>query len=129
VAVVFGALLLVVAATRGAAWIAWGGLAWFLLASLGVAGGAWLAAEFGKPGTGFLKALGVGMLARLFATAGGLACARFLGSEEAPWAFLAGVATGFVPLQLFEVAWFYRAGRRLQPSAGSESVSDGRQTR
>ena len=65
-----------------------------------------------------------------WATAGGSGCAVWLGPEEAPWAFLAGAGTGFVPLLGFEVWWFYRAGHRLQPSeADSESGSDGGETR
>jgi len=130
VAAFFGALLLFGAKRLGAAWFAWSGLGWLALAILGVVGGTWLAAEYGKPGTGFLKALGAGMLARMFATAGGTGCAVLFGAEEAPLAFLTGAGTGFVPLLVFEVAWFYRASRKLQPSqAGSESVSDGSETR
>jgi hypothetical protein len=130
VAAFFGALLLFGARALGNAWFAWSGLGWLLLATLGVAGGAWLAAEYGKPGTGFLKALGAGMLARMLATVGGAACAVLLGPEQAPWAFVTGAGTGFLPLLVFEVWWFYRASRRLQPSqADSESVSDGRKTR
>jgi hypothetical protein len=108
-----GALLLFGAKSLGTAWVAWSGLGWLLLAILGVVGGAWLAAEYGKPGTGFMKALGAGMLARMLATAGGTGCAVWLGSEEAPWAFLTGAGTGFLPLLGFEVWWFYRASRRL----------------
>ena len=95
VAVAFGALLWVAVRSRGATWIVWSGVGWGLLAVLGVVGGAWLAAEHGKPGSGFLKALGVSMLARLFAAATGAIGAAQTG-DGAPWAYLVGVFTPLI---------------------------------
>ena len=127
VAVTFGGLLWLAVRPRGATWIVWGGLGWGVLAVLSVAGGAWLAAEHGKQGSGFLKALGAGMLARLFAAAIGAFGAARTG-DGAPWAYLAGVIAGLVPLQVFEVVWFYREARRLQTEPpDNRSGSHGRQ--
>ncbi len=126
VAVVFGALLWVAVRPRGTTWIVWSGLGWGMLAVLSVAGGAWLAAEHGKPGSGFVKALGTGMLARLFAAVIGAIGAAQSG-DGAAWAYLAGVIAGFVPLQVFEVVWFYRESRRLQTGQpDNRNGSDGR---
>lgn len=90
---------------------------WAIMAVVGIADGAWLARRHGKPGTGFLLALVVGMLVRLVLVCGGTALALMNGGQ-APWGFLAGVVTGFVPLQVFGVVWFLRRAKRLPQHQG-----------
>ena len=129
VAVAAGAPLWFLIAPRGTLWVVWGGVGWGMLALLSIAGGAWLAAEHGRPGTGFVRALGTGMLARLSAAVvGAIGAAR--SGEGAAWAYLAGVIAGFVPLQVFEIVWFHREARRLQAGPPVErDGSDGRERR
>jgi hypothetical protein len=117
VVVACGAAMLAWAVQEGHDALLWGVLGWALLALTGVAGGAWLAFEHGKPGTGFLKAMVAGMLTRLFLAAAGGGLAAWTGGN-APWAFLGGAVAGFVPLQIVEVIWFFRAG---QKAAGSRT--------
>jgi len=118
----------VAAASGAAAWalgrpasggaLAWGALGWGSMAAIGLAAGAWLAASYGRPGSGFLAAIVAGILSRIAATLLGAAAAATAG-HGALGAFLVGLGCGFGPLQLFEVGYFYRAGRRAAAGRGS----------
>ncbi len=89
--------------------LAWILVGWTGMAAIGIGSGAWMAAAYGKPGPGFLAAMVAGMLGRLaVASAGAVAAVRWGG--EGLWGYLAGWALGFVPLQVYEVAYFVRAG-------------------
>jgi len=88
------------------------------MAAIGVGAGAWLAAVFGRPGPAFLAALSAGILGRLLATLAGSVAAASRG-RGALMGYLAGIGVGFVPLQLFEIAYFIRAGRRAARRAGA----------
>jgi hypothetical protein len=91
--------------------LAWGAVGWGVMAAIGLASGAGLAAAYGRTGTGFLVAIVAGILSRLAATLGGaLAAAR--AGRGALSAFLVGLGAGFVPLEVYEAIFFYRAGRR-----------------
>ena len=83
---------------------------WAVLALVGTLGGAWLAREHGKPGSGFLVALGAGVAARFFAVAGGSVAAALAG-KSALTAYAVGLLAGFVPVQAFEAVWFFRRTR------------------
>ena len=83
---------------------------WALMAVVGIAAGVWMVRSHGRPGSGFLAALAGGMLSRLFLSAAGAAWAARQDIETV-WAFLGGLAAGYVPLQTFELAWFIRRGR------------------
>jgi hypothetical protein len=83
---------------------------WAVLAFAGTLGGAWLAREHGKPGSGFLVALGAGVAARFVAVAGGCVAAALAGNG-ALTAYAVGLLTGFVPVQAFEAIWFFRRTR------------------
>lgn len=98
-----------------AGWAATGFLAMVLP---GVAGGAWLAREHGRPGSRFVVALGAGFVARLVLAAIAAYAAAKAG-EGAPSGLLAGLAAGFVPLQVFEVIWFTRP--RAEQRIGTET--------
>lgn len=95
--------------------IAWSLSGWLILAAVGAADGVWLNLRYGQAGSGFLLAMVTGMLARMLVVGIGTFLA-FRAGEAAPWAFLAGVAAGFVPLQVFEVIWFLRLGREQAKS-------------
>ena len=100
-----------------AGWAATGFLA---MAVPGVAGGAWLAGEHGRPGARFLVALAAGFATRLIAAA----VAAFFASragDGAALALLSGLAAGFVPVMLFETAWFVRA-RGVRPVGTERSA-------
>ena len=53
-----GLAVLALTAPRGAVAVRWGLAAWLVLSAIGVAGGIWLSAKHGTPGSGFLAALG-----------------------------------------------------------------------
>ncbi len=91
--------------------LAWGAAGWGMMAGIGLVSGAWLAAAHGKTGPGFLAAIVAGILGRLAVTLGGALAAARTG-RGALWAFLLGLGAGFVPLQVYETVFFYRAGRR-----------------
>jgi len=103
-------LLLPVALPRDGVVLRWGLTGWLLTAAFGVAGGAWAVSRHGRPGNGFLMALGVCMLARLFLFVAGPLAASPLGME-AVWACLVGLAAGYLPAQATEVIWFARTTR------------------
>jgi hypothetical protein len=74
---------------------------------LGVVFGVWLVRVHGSAGTGVLRALAFGMLARAATLAGG----TFLGLQRgvtSAWGFLIGFALAFTPLLALEIAWFLR---------------------
>jgi hypothetical protein len=86
----------------------------------GIAAGAWLAYAHGRPGGLFVAALGSGVVVRLAlagVTVGGAA------RSGAPAALAAslGLLAGFLPITVFEMAWFARRatfGRRAQEPRG-----------
>lgn len=80
-----------------------------------VAGGAWLAREHGRPGSRFVVALVAGIGVR-FALAAIVAFGAATVGGSATAGSLAGLAAGFVPVTLFETAWFARSsGLGLEP--------------
>ena len=111
IAVATGVAVYAVAVPRGAEIVRWSMTGWAIMAVTGVVTGLWMVRVHGKPGSGFLAAMGTGMLARLFLSAGVALWAAQHGIEYV-WAFLAGLVTGYLPLQTFEVAWFFREARR-----------------
>lgn len=110
IALVSGAAVWTFAAERGPETLRWSLLGWAVMAVSGVGAGVWMARVHGRPGTGFLLALGTGMLARLFGAAAGALWAAQHG-VEAVWAYLAGLSAGYLPLQAFESVWFLRRTR------------------
>ena len=88
-----------------AGWAATGFLA---MALPGVAGGAWLAREHGRSASRFIVALATGFVTRLAAAAVAVFFESRAGGGAGP-ALLSGLAAGFVPVTLFEMAWFVRA--------------------
>lgn len=107
VALGVGVALLLVAGPFGPDAVRWTLLGWSVMAVTGVAGGSWLARVHGRPGAGFLVALGTCMLARLFAAAAGAGAAAWIGMSAA-WPFVGGLVAGFLPMQAFEITWFLR---------------------
>jgi hypothetical protein len=83
-------------------------IGWMLTAAAGVGGGAWAVSKHGTPGSGFLVALGVCMLARLILFVAGPLAAAPLGMK-AVWACVAGLFAGYLPAQATEVIWFAKA--------------------
>ncbi len=110
IALLSGALVAVVAAPRGEPVLLWSLLGWLIMALIGVVAGVWMVRVHGRPGSGFLMALGTGMLARLFISAAGALAAAQQGVDIV-YAYLAGLFTGYLPLQVFEVTWFFRRAR------------------
>ena len=111
IAVASGIAVYSVAAPRGVEIVRWSMGGWAIVAAVGVITGLWMVRVHGKPGSGFLAAMGTGMLARLFLTAAVALWAAQHGIEYV-WAFLAGLVAGYLPLQAFEVTWFFREARR-----------------
>jgi hypothetical protein len=111
VAVSAGVVLLLFTLSRDATTVGWSLFGWLIMAMIGVIGGSLMEAAHGKPGTAFVGILVGSMLARLMASGLG-AVAATTGGYEAAWPYLAGIVAGFVPLQVFEVIWFFRKGRR-----------------
>ena len=110
IAVASGLGVLALATPHGGLALRWGLIGWSIMALAGVVGAVWAAAVHGRPGSGFLLALGTCMLARLFGAAlGAWGAARH--GMEAVWPYLGGLAVGYVPLQLFELTWFLRKAR------------------
>ncbi len=103
----FSLLLLPFALGRGSAFAIWAGLGWLIAVATGVGTGNWLEWVHGTPGTGFLKAFGTCMLSRSVAYAVGGLVAVSQG-HSALWAYLTGLAVGYVATQSFEVFWFAR---------------------
>ena len=111
------ALLASVAAAVGAAallpWFwggdrvasAWAAKGFLAMAAPGIARGAWLAREHGRPAPRFLIALATGFVTRLVLAA---LAAFFAAKADAGAALIAGLAAGFVPLTAFEMVWFLR---------------------
>jgi hypothetical protein len=111
IAVTSGIGVYTVAAPRGVDIVRWSMGGWAIMAAVGVITGLWMVRVHGKPGSGFLAAMGTGMLARLFLSAAVALWAAQHGVEYV-LAFLAGLSTGYLPLQAFEVTWFFREARR-----------------
>jgi len=106
-----GIAVYLVAAPRGAEIVRWSMTGWAIMAVIGFTTGLWMVRVHGKPGSGFLAAMGAGMLARLFISAAVALWAARHGIEYVS-AYLAGLFTGYLPLQAFEVTWFFREARR-----------------
>ena len=111
IAVVTGTAVYVLAVPRGVEIVRWSMTGWAIMAVIGVVTGLWMGRVHGKPGSGFLAAMGAGMLARLFLSAAAALWAAQHGIEYV-WSLLAGLVAGYLPLQTFEVAWFFREARR-----------------
>jgi hypothetical protein len=120
IAIAAALLLFAVASTEGVVAARWSLLGWLVMALTGVLGGSWLAAAHGRPGSRFIVALGTCMLARLFGSAAG-AVAAALSGGGAVWPYLAGLGVTFLPLQVFEVGWFLRKGRRTARAAANDA--------
>lgn len=106
-----GLVVAAIAGPRGEPFLRWSLSGWSIMAGIGVATGLWMVRVHGRAGSGFMTALGTGMLARLFVSAAGAFVASRQGIE-AVWAYLPGLVSGYLPLQVFEMAWFYRKTRR-----------------
>jgi hypothetical protein len=89
----------------------WGMSGWFVAATISVCGGASLAFCHGRPGAAFVAAMAATMASRLAALGVGVAFAA-AGSGPGRLSYLGGFAAGFAPVMVWEVAWFFRAGRR-----------------
>jgi hypothetical protein len=96
------------AANRLGVNLPWAMAGWFLVSLIGVVAGGWAVSKHGKEGNGFLAGLVGGILARMLLAVLGIALASTSG-RPAIIAFLAGVVAGFVPVQIFEVSWFFRS--------------------
>lgn len=114
-----------VGATALLPWLAGGGVlaaGWaakgFLAMALpGVAVGAWLSREHGRAGSRFVVGLLAGIAVRFtFAAIAAFVAAK--AGTSATTGLLAGLAAGFVPVMLFETAWF--AHSRNAPCMGAE---------
>ena len=75
------------------------------MAAVGVAGVIWTGWSHGKAGTGFIAAVAMCMLARLFLAAAGAWGATRQGMETV-WPYILGLAAGYLPLQAYELNWF-----------------------
>ena len=94
----------------------WALAGWVAMSVPGVVAGTWLAREHGRPGAGFVVALGAGMLARALAGASVAAGAARAG-QPAITAALAGLVAGFVPVLVFEIIWCARShGTPVNPA-------------
>ena len=93
----------------------WAATGWLLASGVGLVGGICLASRHGKPGSGFLVALGVTMGARMMSMATGLVLAMRSGGGAAAGAFLAGFGWSFAALTAVEWVWFSRAARASVP--------------
>jgi len=105
-----GAAVLAYALPRGEEVVRWSGLGWLIMAVIGVAAGIWMVRVHGRPGSGFMAALVTGMLARMLVAAAVALVAAQQGIEIV-WAYLVGLFTGYLPLQVFELTWFLRKDR------------------
>jgi hypothetical protein len=83
----------------------WATIGFLATAVPGVAGGTWLVAEHGRPGSRFLVALAAGFVARLVLAAVAAFGAAKAGGN-AGFGLICGLAAGFVPLMTFESIWF-----------------------
>ncbi len=110
IAVIIGLLLLPFVAPQGSVALRWSLAGWLLTTSIGVLGGAWIVAQHGTTGPGFLIAFGVCMLARLTALGIGALVSAGRGGE-AVGAYLAGLLVGYLPPQAWEMIWLLRATR------------------
>ena len=77
-----------------------------------LASGAWLARSHGRPGAGFILALGTGVTLRILLLSIVVAAAARQGEAELTQT-LAGLAFGFIPLTVFEFVWLARRTRPL----------------
>lgn len=107
--------LLAFAVPRGGPAVGWSLIGWLIMTLAGSLGGAWTVSQHGRPGSGFLVAVGICMLSRLVLGAAGVAAAAGAGTA-AVWALLAGLAVTYVPLQVFEMIWFLRSIRAKAPT-------------
>jgi hypothetical protein len=101
-----GAALLLYSASRGETALRWSLLGWLAMAVIGVAGGSWMSAVHGRPGSAFLAALVSCMLTRLAVLGLGAWAATPIGISAA-WPYVVGLGAGYIPLQLFEARWFF----------------------
>ncbi len=106
-ALIAAVLLLPVAVPHGGLVLVSGLAGWLATALAGVAGGAWVVSVHGKPGVGFLVALGVCMMSRLVLFVAGPFAAASLGVEAA-LACVVGLFAGYIPTQTIEVIWIAR---------------------
>ena len=113
VAIAAGVVLAGAAGSFGAIPLQWGLIGWLATAAVGVVGGAWLVSRHGMAGSPFLVALATCMLSRLILAGAGAVAASTRGSE-AMIAYVAGLAAGFIPVQVVEMAWFQRRSALAQ---------------
>lgn len=85
---------------------------------VGLGSGTWVVSRLGKTGPRFLLALASGAVARLLLV--GLAVLPLaLRGPAAFWAWIAGVACGFVPFQVHEIRHVARAARGTSSGAAA----------
>jgi len=97
-------VLLTLMPPRDALGLRWAGIGWGLMTVVGVVGGIALVRCHGRPAHGFFVAAGASMLTRLGTAALGAWGAARAG-ESAIGPYLAGLAAGYLPLQILEVGW------------------------
>jgi hypothetical protein len=114
--VVLSAAASFVVLRSASAWTLYGFAA---MAIPGLVSGAWMVRSHGRPGAGFVLALGTGVTLRVVLLSIVVAVAARQGSAELTQT-LAGLAFGFVPLTVFELVWFARRTRPL--TSPSEST-------
>jgi hypothetical protein len=83
----------------------------------GLTSGMWLARSHGRPGAGFIVALGTGMTLRIALLSIVVAAAARQGNTELTQT-LTGVVFGFVPLTVFELVWLAKRTRPARAAAG-----------
>lgn len=123
-ATILGIALMLVLRPQGQAVIGFAMFGWGVIALTAVAGGAWIAGQHGRSGLGFLLALQSCMLARLALAAGGAFVAWQAGGD-AVRSFLIGLVVGFIPLQTFEIVWFYRRTQKVRFADNERQVGPG----
>ncbi len=108
----FAAGLLLIPLTGAISAPVWAFAGWAVAVLGGLAGGVVVLRRFGPAGAGFVGALGGSLAGRLgFYTAAGLLAASR--GRDALFAYPAGLAIGYVAIQVFEMVWFYRLSRAV----------------
>jgi hypothetical protein len=90
----------------------WALVGWAIMSAIGIAGGTSLVRLHGRTANGFFVVLSGAILARLALAALGAWGAASTGAQ-AVVPYLAGLAAGYLPLQVLEVGWMVRRSRAV----------------